>query len=245
MASAFSPLRTGLKHIANALCYALAWPMAFTCHASRCLLSDNEKTFVFWANLLSLVPGDPGVYLRRSYYRQTLAHCSSRCFIGFGAMFAHQQASVEDDVYIGSYALIGAARLRRGCLIGSRASLLSGGELHEFLPDGSLKPYDSARLRQIEVGESAWIGEGAILMANVGSRSIIAAGTVVANDVPSGVVMAGNPARFVRRVELPGEHRAAGSPAPPMSDGSRTATHDPPADAAEATARAADVAGPR
>jgi acetyltransferase-like isoleucine patch superfamily enzyme len=38
-------------------------------------------------------------------------------------------------------------------------------------------------------------------MADVGTATLIAAGAVVANAVPDGVVMAGNPARFVRRLE--------------------------------------------
>ena len=52
----------------------------------------------------------------------------------------------------------------------------------------------------IEIGKSVWIGGGAILCPGVkiGDRSIIGAGSVVTRDVPSDVVVAGNPGRIIR-----------------------------------------------
>jgi acetyltransferase-like isoleucine patch superfamily enzyme len=51
-------------------------------------------------------------------------------------------------------------------------------------------------------------------MADVGSRSIVGAGSVVSTSVPDGCLVAGNPARFLRRLveETPAqaERRAEG-----------------------------------
>jgi acetyltransferase-like isoleucine patch superfamily enzyme len=150
------------------------------------------------------MPGLPGLSLRRAFYRLTLDHCHPDFYIGFGALFTHRQAHVEAGVYIGPYALVGSSRLGRGSMIGSRASLLSGTDLHEMdHTTGVWTPFEHTRLRQINVGEHAYIGEGAIIMANVGARSMVAAGTVVSNAVPAAVVVAGNPARFVRKIEVP------------------------------------------
>ena len=163
------------------------------------------------------MPGDPGVYLRRSFYRQTLHRCSSRCFISFGAIFTHRQVIVEDDVYIGVYALIGSVRLGRGCLIGSRASLLSGSQLHELREDGTWTPADLSKLKQIDIGNNTWIGEGAIVSADIGPGAMIATGSVVTSAVPAQVMVAGNPARFVRKLAalhepVPSETVAVGAP---------------------------------
>ena len=48
-----------------------------------------------------------------------------------------------------------------------------------------------------------WVGEGAIIMANIGNGCQIAAGAVVTNDTKSFVVLAGNPARFVKTLAPP------------------------------------------
>jgi acetyltransferase-like isoleucine patch superfamily enzyme len=58
-------------------------------------------------------------------------------------------------------------------------------------------------IRQITVGADVRIGEGAIIMANIGEGCQIAAGAVVTNDTKSFVVLAGNPARFVKNLAPP------------------------------------------
>ena len=53
------------------------------------------------------------------------------------------------------------------------------------------------------IGNDAWIGAGAIILPNitVGEQAIVGAGSVVTKDVPSHTIVAGNPARFLRKVE--------------------------------------------
>lgn len=140
------------------------------------------------------------MFVRRAFYRLTLAQCTGTFFVGFGALFSHREAVVEDSVYIGPYAIVGSARLRRGCLIGSRAGIISGSALHELDANGQRAPTDRSRLRQVDIGEGAWIGEGALVMADVGRAATVAAGAVVSSTILPGVVVAGNPARFVRHV---------------------------------------------
>lgn len=56
--------------------------------------------------------------------------------------------------------------------------------------------------RPVTIGDDVWIGGGAIILpgVSVGDRSIIAAGAVVAKDVPADVVVGGNPARVLRKI---------------------------------------------
>ncbi len=138
---------------------------------------------MFWAQLFALVPGLPGVFVRRAFYRLTLERCTGSFFVGFGAFFSHRGSIVEDAVYVGPYAIVGSSRLRRGCLIGSRAGIISGTGLHELTADGLRTPTDNSRLRQVEIGEYAWIGEGALVMADVGRSAMVAAGSVVSSPV--------------------------------------------------------------
>lgn len=54
--------------------------------------------------------------------------------------------------------------------------------------------------KPIEIGEDCWIGANSIVLKGVkiGSRSVVAAGSVVTADVAEDCVVAGNPARVVR-----------------------------------------------
>lgn len=57
--------------------------------------------------------------------------------------------------------------------------------------------------RRVEIGPGAWLGIGAVVCGNVriGRNAVIGARTVVTSDVPDFCVVAGNPARVVRRWE--------------------------------------------
>ena len=58
--------------------------------------------------------------------------------------------------------------------------------------------------RPVILGDHMWVGGGAIFCpgVSIGARSVIAAGAVVTHDVPSGVIVAGNPARMIRKLRI-------------------------------------------
>jgi acetyltransferase-like isoleucine patch superfamily enzyme len=58
------------------------------------------------------------------------------------------------------------------------------------------------------VHEDAWIGEAALVVADVGPGAMVTAGAVVSTPVRGGIVVAGNPARFVRDLHLEGDRAA-------------------------------------
>lgn len=57
--------------------------------------------------------------------------------------------------------------------------------------------------RPINIGNNVWIGGSAIILPGVtiGDNVTVGAGSVVVKDVPSGVVVAGNPARIIKTIE--------------------------------------------
>ena len=57
------------------------------------------------------------------------------------------------------------------------------------------------RAHHVHIGHDVWIGHGAIVLPgrNVGTGAVIAAGAIVTKDVPAYCIVAGNPARVVRR----------------------------------------------
>lgn len=56
---------------------------------------------------------------------------------------------------------------------------------------------------KVEIGDNVYIGNNSLIMPGVtiGSDVLIAAGSVVCHSVPSGVVVGGNPARIICKVE--------------------------------------------
>lgn len=195
------PFRGALKSAIDGICVAVVSPAAATAVLEGRVFPHSERLFTLWGQSLALVPGVPGIFLRRAYYRLTLQRCASRFSVGFGTFFSHRRVVVEEDVYIGAYSIVGSAVLRRGCSIGSKSSVISGSHLHVRERDGRWAPSDLGRLEQIEIGEHALIGEGCLVMANIGHNALVAAGAVVSGRVAPGVVVAGNPARFVRSFE--------------------------------------------
>lgn len=56
---------------------------------------------------------------------------------------------------------------------------------------------------KVTIKENAWIGIGAIICPGVtiGRNAVVAAGAVVTKDVPDDVVVGGNPARIIKKID--------------------------------------------
>ena len=57
------------------------------------------------------------------------------------------------------------------------------------------------RQHHIHIGHDVWIGHGAVILPgrNVGTGAVVAAGAIVTKDVPAYTIVAGNPARPIKR----------------------------------------------
>jgi acetyltransferase-like isoleucine patch superfamily enzyme len=76
-------------------------------------------------------------------------------------------------------------------------SITSGRHQHNT---GNMQAIDAdPHFEPVSIGAHAWIGEGAIVMANIGRSSIVGAGSVVTGAVPDGSTVVGNPARRLDR----------------------------------------------
>lgn len=199
-----------MKHIIkttlNFICQLVVLPLVIPCKLEEWLISrHSEIVFHTCTNLVALLPGLIGVFLRRAFYSLTLESCSTHCYIGFGALFSHRDTTVEKHVYIGNYTMIGSAHLGEHCLIGSRVSILSGKALHVRDEQGMWTPFSPERITKVTLARNVWVGEGAIIMADVGEGSMIGAGAVSTSNVRPHIIVAGNPARFVRNLEHNGD----------------------------------------
>lgn len=99
-------------------------------------------------------------------------------FINSGCRFQDQGGIfIGDDVLVGHNVII--ATLNHGFKPENRADLIPA---------------------PVRIGNKAWIGSGSIILPGItiGENAVVAAGSVVAKDVPANTVVAGNPARILR-----------------------------------------------
>jgi virginiamycin A acetyltransferase len=186
-------LKTFLKTILHAVFLTIAFPLALTSGFGRI-----ESLFRFWAHSCALAPGLPGDYLRTAYYRLTLEQWSMESRIEFGSFFAHPQAKVARGVYIGSHCVLGRTSIGERAQIASGVQILSGGQQHPRDAEGRIMGAEHGIFRTIRIGADCWIGAGSIVLAEVGNRTTLGAGSVVVYPLPADSVAVGNPARVVR-----------------------------------------------
>jgi virginiamycin A acetyltransferase len=155
----------------------------------------GEGVFAGFGELFALVPGRPGRALRAAYYAGTLHDTSWETSIGFGTVFVRRGASIGRHASLGRYCVIGDAALGASVMIGSRVSVPSGKRQH--LDANHQLSGTAGRYDRVEIGEGCWIGDGAVVMADVGAHTIVAAGAVVATTMPAASTVGGNPARVL------------------------------------------------
>lgn len=194
-------MKQTIKYLLNRISQLLVLPLVIPCKLEEIVFSRNtELIFHICTHIIALLPGLPGAFLRRGFYSLTLDECSLHCHIGFGSIFSHRFTTVGKHVYIGSYSIIGSAELGDHCLIGSRVSILSGKALHVLGEDGMWTPYSAERLSQVKLAKNVWVGEGAIIAADIGEGCMVGAGSVVTTNIKHHIIVTGNPARFVKNL---------------------------------------------
>jgi virginiamycin A acetyltransferase len=186
-----------LKTAANALATLLVLPAYALYVLGRCLLGP-ERAFPGWSQAFSLVPGLTGVTLRRAFYRLVLPQCGPDCCLGFGVLISHPTAEVGRSVYVGPYCCLGDVTLEDDVLLGAHVSVPNGGGQHgtERL-DVPVREQPGTWVR-VRIGRDTWIGDRAVVLADVGRHCVIGAGSVVTKPVPDYAVAAGVPAKVIR-----------------------------------------------
>jgi len=161
-------------------------------------LGGSGLLFEFFAQAYAQAPGRPGLLLRSCYYHQTLRRCHLDGEFCFGSLVTKIDADLGRGVCVGLYSSVGNARVGEGTVIANYVSVLSGRRQHNF--DDPQQPLFSGRdvFSQVVIGEHSFIGERAVVMANVGAHTIVGAGAVVVRDIPDYVVAVGSPARPAR-----------------------------------------------
>lgn len=190
-------MREALKAAAHALAWIVVTPSVISWWGrGRILGADRalEGSTQAWA----IVPGLAGQYLRRAFLSRTLSQCARTATIEFGTLFSSTSASIGERAYIGPRCHIGWAIIERDALLAAGVHVPSGARTHG-IDDSSIPIRDQPTLKSpVRIGAGSWIGSAAVVMADVGRDTVIAAGAVVSKSVPDRTIAGGVPARVLR-----------------------------------------------
>ena len=111
------------------------------------------------------------------------------------------------DVIIGDHTRIGLHNTIIGPVtIGNHVNLAQGITVtalnHNFSETGKRIDEQGVSTAPIAISDDVWIGANAVILPGVtiGSHSVVAAGAVVTKDVPDGCIVAGVPAKIIKRI---------------------------------------------
>jgi len=162
------------------------------------LFLDREGAIQGLSQFMALLPGIPGNFARRGFYYLALRRCSPDCTISFGTIFSTPECEIGSHVYIGAYCVISDCAIGDDTLIGSQVHVISGKHAHGFDDADVPMRLQKTSRSAVHIGSNTWIGNGAIVMADIAKGCVVGAGSVVTRPVPDDSIAAGNPARVIR-----------------------------------------------
>lgn len=184
-----------VKTIGGVLGWLRALPH-ICCHALCRPLLGEARAFSCASERIARVPGVLGIYTRQAFYSCTLAGVGHDVHFGFMSLFSKRAAVLGDRVYIGRFCTIGWAQIGDDVMLADGVQILSGGHQHGSEAAGNQTLRDNEQtFTKVTLGKGAWIGAGAIVMADVGEGAIVGAGAVVTKAVPAGAKVGGVPAK--------------------------------------------------
>lgn len=159
------------------------------------------KLFGFYSvsQRISRIPYAIGIRLRYIYYRKTLKSIGENVVFSFGTILSHPDISIGNNVRIGPYNTIGLVDIGDDFMSAQFVQLMSGKHQHSSADINIPMRLQKGELKRIAIQPDVWIGVNSVVMADIGRGSVIAAGSIVINRVEDYSVMAGNPAKLIKR----------------------------------------------
>ena len=133
-----------------------------------------------------------------------------------GARTILQEVTMDDYSYVVNDAQITYTTIGKFCSIAAMTRINPGNHpMHRatqahftyrasaYFPEerDEAEFFEWRRGHRVHIGHDVWIGHGAIVLPGrgIGTGAVVAAGAVVTKDVPAYTIVAGNPARTIRR----------------------------------------------
>jgi acetyltransferase-like isoleucine patch superfamily enzyme len=182
--------------VVRAAASMLTWPVVVPL---AWLSRRSDILFRTVSEALSLIPYAVGIVIRGEFYRFTLTRCGRNVVVELGAVFVYRDISIGDHVTINRYVVVHHCDIGSFALVGEHVVLLSGSRQHELDRTEIPMALQQGRKKRIVLGDDVWIGAHAVVMEDVGTGAVVGAGSVVTRAVAAYMIVAGNPAKALRR----------------------------------------------
>ena len=165
----------------------------------RLLAKAGVATFQQAAESVGQVSMFWGYRVRQRFYASLLTTCGSDLEMNLGATIAERGTRIGSQVWVGPGTYLDLVDIGDYVLIGPGAKVLAGGGHHRSgRIDVPIRLQGNNPLQATRVGTGAWIGAGAVVLADVGEGAIVGAGAVVTKPVEPRTIVVGNPATVLR-----------------------------------------------
>lgn len=191
-----------MKPFLKALTHGVAIVLVLPCFLTwklRAGLMGRDRALEGSSELLSLLPGLAGCYLRAAFYSLTLKSCHRSARICFGVLLSKADATIEENVYVGPRCQLGWVMLERDVLLAPGVHIPSGPHTHGTADPEKPIREQAGQSRCVRIGAGSWIGANAVVMADVGANCVVGAGSIVTRPLPDGVIAVGSPARVIQQ----------------------------------------------
>ena len=161
---------------------------------------SGKKQSIFQTIMHSVcwVPGRFGSFTRIALLRWMARYCDIEVSaIMTGTIFSHPDISIGKKVHIGAFCDFANVEIDDYALIGSGVHIL-GKDNHFFDRTDIPIRLQGGQYSKVKIGYGTWIGNKAIVMADVGDECVIGAGSVVTKPISSWNIAVGVPARVIR-----------------------------------------------
>jgi acetyltransferase-like isoleucine patch superfamily enzyme len=186
----------------------LSWPMTIPMALVSRLSDIVFRTF---SELLALLPYFPGVIVRYEFYRFALRRCGRNVLVETGAVFIYRDIRIGNHVLIGRQCIVHDCDIGDYVLIGERCTILSGSRQHRHERLDVPMALQGGQKRRVHIGSDCWLGSHSVVMADVGSGAIVAAGAAVTRPVAPRSIVGGVPAKVLGERGEGGDARPAAS----------------------------------
>lgn len=190
-------MRSALKTVAYLAATLVVSPAIASYHVKSLVIGPN-RALEGSTQALAWLPGLIGVYLRGAFLAAVLAHFDRSASVHFGTTLSQAGARIGANAYVGPNCHLGLVDIGPDVLLASGVHVPSGPDTHGTADVTRPIREQPGRLVVVRIGEGTWVGSAAVVMADVGCHSVIAAGAVVATPVGDFAIAGGVPARLLR-----------------------------------------------
>jgi acetyltransferase-like isoleucine patch superfamily enzyme len=182
--------RDRLRRFSERCASVLVLPLVL-CYRCRLVGFHSAGTF------LSLIPGHPGMFLRRGWYRHTLERCGDELTVSFLSVLHRPDAWIGNHCFIGPLCRVGLVDIGDDVGIGDGTYVLSGMSQYGFIRrDVPIRKQIGVHTR-VSIGDDCWIGAGVVIGSHVAAHSVVSSGAVVTQCFDEWQILSGVPAEPV------------------------------------------------